>query len=157
MSVSPSNLHSTSITDAAIVFKHTETEIYFILIIVVMKAFWVLLREVTSFERGRTTGQYLKGGTTVEDKPLSKLEATCRGVLICLSFRSFEYLTYYVLVYISVTLPIRYNVLYVTNLAVYTFFSFLIMYCMQMAYASYGKDKILPWFVGLGVSSNVFT
>ncbi|KAJ7444685.1 hypothetical protein FB451DRAFT_1568360 [Mycena latifolia] len=102
LSISPSNPRSPSIAEAARILRHTESGIYLVLVVLVTRATWKLHRAIAS---ARFTGI-----------PRDLKYAYAR-FLPLLWIRTLEYLTFYILVYIPVTLNIRYDILYVVNLA----------------------------------------
>ncbi|KAJ7462449.1 hypothetical protein FB451DRAFT_1495597 [Mycena latifolia] len=129
LSISPSNPRSPSIAEAARILRHTESGIYLVLVVLVTRATWKLHRAIAS---ARFTGF-----------PRDLKYAYAR-FLPLLWIRTLEYLTFYILVYIPVTLNIRYDILYVVNLAVCAFCHFMIMHCITAAYPRVKDHGILP-------------
>ncbi|KAJ7202730.1 hypothetical protein C8J57DRAFT_1622463 [Mycena rebaudengoi] len=119
LSISPSNPRSLSIAEAARILRHTESGIYLVLVVLATRATWKLHKAIAS---AKFTGfpHHLK------------YAYTC--FLPLLWIRTLEYFTFYILVYIPVTLNIRYDILYVVNLAVCAFCHFMIMHCITAAY-----------------------
>ncbi|KAJ7257600.1 hypothetical protein C8J57DRAFT_1342456 [Mycena rebaudengoi] len=129
LSISPSNPRSPSIADAARILRHTESGIYLVLVVLVTRATWKLHRAIAS---AKFTGF-----------PRDLKYAYTR-FLPLLWIRTFEYFTFYILVGIPVTLNIRYDILYVVNLAVCAFCHFMIMHCITAAYPAAKDHGTLP-------------
>ncbi|KAJ7217608.1 hypothetical protein C8J57DRAFT_1395473, partial [Mycena rebaudengoi] len=103
--------------------------IYLVLVVLVTRATWKLHRAIAS---AKFTGF-----------PRDLKYAYTR-FLPLLWIRTFEYLTFYILVGIPVTLNIRYDILYVVNLAVCAFCHFMIMHCITAAYPAAKDHGTLP-------------
>ncbi|KAJ7898056.1 hypothetical protein B0H13DRAFT_812164 [Mycena leptocephala] len=121
LSISPSNPRSLSIAEAARILRHIESGIYLVLVFLVTRATWKLHRAISS---ARLTVFHCD------------LKYAYTRFLPLLWIRTIVYLTFYILVYIPVTLKIRYDILYVVNLAVCAFCHFMIMHCITTAYPS---------------------
>ncbi|KAJ7897774.1 hypothetical protein B0H13DRAFT_2275840 [Mycena leptocephala] len=110
LSISPSNPRSLSIAEAARILRHIETGIYLVLVVLVTRTTWKLHRAISS-ARLTVFHRSLHASTPRPQYAYTRF-------LPLLWIRTLVYLTFYILVYIPVTLKIRYDILYVVNLAV---------------------------------------